>query len=500
MGPQIRCFKCRGDVAMIATREGAKKSYCLSCFLDFCHRTVRDTLFRQCLLPPKVPVVVTVSGGVNSMAMMHLLGVLKQQNIRRQGGGRIVFDLRVLHLTEEGLFDAPEEADERSPLSSAPSAAQRTAELVRAAATAMYEGAPMYNSSDVYIGSMKEILREMATAGKHDHRGDEDPNTISLALAALSKKAAPSDVEEAYLLLKRAAIAYACRTKFAPFGESENSSLSSETPTLSLTGENAVMCCVRALGDLTRGRGAMIPDSSSCRGLLHQAVYAMRPMRGLLPKEVILYCKANGVPYTTPLHPTAASAAANRSVNRILQRFVSSLMQSYPSTPFNILNSVTKLAAVVQPSGAASSDMHNDAAETSSVASSSASSQQKFILTKASAANAATVRRIWVNDRRALLSMPHCAACGVAMPDLNREAELHKVLRERQEAIEQHPAAPLYCYGCVALHSDLNTASCDVVPLVFAALTSSADDAVAAWRKLSDSEIAADIGEYLIDV
>eukprot|EP00758_Cryptobia_borreli_P004613 Tbor_TRINITY_DN4486_c0_g2::TRINITY_DN4486_c0_g2_i1::g.7931::m.7931 len=101
----MRCFKCQDAAAVIASREGAKKSYCIECFLDITHRNVRDTFFKNCRIPPETPIVLCVSGGFNSMAMMHILGLLRVQNIMRRGTGRIFFDMHVLHLEDDGRKD-----------------------------------------------------------------------------------------------------------------------------------------------------------------------------------------------------------------------------------------------------------------------------------------------------------------------------------------------------------------------------------------------------------
>lgn len=514
-----RCFKCKADQAIIATREGPKKSYCVACFTDFCNRTVRDALFRDCLLPPDVPVVLCVSGGVNSMAMLHLLGVLRQTNMTRGGTGKIFFDFRVLHLTEEDVvapaseFDAAAIAHTITSFASSPSPVGGIA-----------GAGSLVDPAGIVVKSMRSIIEEIES----DQGGrNKDNNIFPLS----SRRASTTDLEEEYLIRKRVALSYAAKkyccsplpsattTTIGTDCDSEVGGASSAPLVLMVMAENAVVSCTRALGDLVRGKGAQIPSNSALRSRVQGGAYAMRPLRGLLPKEIIMYCKVSAIPWsTTPTPTTAAGVFGGKSTNRLLQSFISTLMQTFPSTPFNVLNSVTKLAPVSAhnphrlpthlPSQMGSRQPSVDTASIASGRSgaSASSTQVKVILTKASQANVVAAQAIaqadFDADRSALAPMT-CSICdAVCFPpshDANSE-QSHSMLRQ-VFGVSTSPGSTSslqVCYGCSALCMGMQSADgVDVVRdlMLFGAHASHDVNDV---RKLSKHEIEASIAEFLV--
>ncbi|KAG5484039.1 hypothetical protein LSCM1_05893 [Leishmania martiniquensis] len=82
-----QCFKCRQAIGTIASRDGPAKLYCPDCFLAYCAGAVRENAFRHCRVPSDVPLAVAVSGGPNSMMLLHELGQLRytaRDHLRRQ--------------------------------------------------------------------------------------------------------------------------------------------------------------------------------------------------------------------------------------------------------------------------------------------------------------------------------------------------------------------------------------------------------------------------------
>lgn len=72
-----QCFKCKQSVGTIASRDGPKTLYCADCFLRYCSGVMRDNLFQQCFAACDTPLAVAVSGGPNSMLLLHELGQLR---------------------------------------------------------------------------------------------------------------------------------------------------------------------------------------------------------------------------------------------------------------------------------------------------------------------------------------------------------------------------------------------------------------------------------------
>lgn len=502
---------------MIATREGPKKSYCVGCFVDFCHRTTRDALFRNCSLPPDIPVVIAVSGGFNSMALLHLMGVLRQQNSQRGGAGKIDFRFRVLHLIEDGIVVPRQEAAcEQQEVAEASFRFSHVADTIhRFATTTLVEGQPMFASDEIIIQRMEDVLFSDENASKERAGG----------IRLYESRAPTSDVEDAYAQLKTTAIALAAQRLVEAEWETSTNLPSVSPPVLILSGDNGVRCCCRALGDLARGRGARIPESSGFRGTSVLAgVQFLRPIRCLLPKETLLYCRQQGIPFAS-LPTFNGYGGPWRSLNTVLEAFMTQLMGQFPSTPFNVLNSVTKLAPMSNSAATVS--------ETASVASSQ-SQPSKVIMTKASRQNYLDCLGYAVEATTALVESQHgdadatllrscCVFCGSALPTEAQEASLHSSLLDCQRHAAADAALAALVRESEALHNISGGNLCLGCRVVWRAMSAESGEtdaesspswglqrvvglvsghhsgmAKAHWRRMTSAEVATEVAEFLL--
>lgn len=491
-----QCFKCKKHPAVIATREGPVKSYCQVCFLDFAHRTTRDTLFRQCYLPPNVPLYVCVSGGMNSMAMLHLLGVLRQQNALRGGSGKIDFQLRVLFLREDLFLPSSPSSSSSSACCSMDPWSDVEGMIRKAAAETIWEGlhpTPLFAPSEVLVYSMKEVLLADCSAEVADQvTALQEQQQM---MAASSSSSSLTDVEEEYLLVRRMALAAAARQALRAHNHlqrtvdqmKEGEVSQQQVPHL-LLAENGVLCCVRALNDLCRGQGSSIVNHSSARGVVH-GCFVLRPIRSLLPKEVLHYVKRCSVPYRTIPTPANQIPRPRRSIQGALLDTVCRLSLSFRATPFNILNSITKMAdSQNRAQSCSAASTVDDAASTSSASAASS----KFVLGKAAVKNFEMIDNFLATEHDQLVfhdpswscsgsredERDHrpvlmCGLCTALLPDPRLEAQLHPVLQEQLQQIQRPSSSvdararnfsesetmaqkhSLLCYGCLALQREM---------------------------------------------
>ncbi|KPI88654.1 hypothetical protein ABL78_2258 [Leptomonas seymouri] len=108
-----------------------------------------------------------------------------------------------------------------------------------------------------------------------------------------------------------------------------------------LLGDNAARCATAALEAVVTGAGGDgVVHDSAFRGLLHNVV-CLRPMRTMLPKETVLCSRLHGIRSTyTPALRTGTSL---RSMHHVLEHFVYTMISSYRTMIFNVLNTVQKL-------------------------------------------------------------------------------------------------------------------------------------------------------------
>ncbi|CAG9571011.1 conserved hypothetical protein [Leishmania major strain Friedlin] len=133
-----------------------------------------------------------------------------------------------------------------------------------------------------------------------------------------------------------------CSEEQAPFDEHVSlEGTNSKTRSHLLLGSNAVRCATAALEALVTGAGGEgVVHGAGFRGFTHEVV-CLRPLRAMLPKETIMYTRLCGIAgsYT----PALCTGTATRSVHRTLEQFVLTMMTSYRTMIFNVLNTVQRL-------------------------------------------------------------------------------------------------------------------------------------------------------------
>jgi len=306
-----RCFKCRSNKAFTSSRDGPKKPYCKECMSAYLEKLVRDGFFRSCGVPADTKVAVCCSGGANSLMMLNILGMIAEENRKRGGEGKIIFDLHVLLLDETGVID---------PSGASPKQQSVAERFEKVATVAKKWNLPMLTAA----GNPGEAIQMVSALS------DEMRNAINGRLPL-------TDREELYLLARQRCLVEVA----AGFGCHGI-----------ITGENAVVAATRALAALVRGRGSHVADEAGFRGHAwsrsandqtapnHITIY--RPLRTVLPKEAIIYGIAQGLP-SGMYSPAPCTGTSLRSLNRTLEAFMANLMIQFRSTVFNVLNAVEKM-------------------------------------------------------------------------------------------------------------------------------------------------------------
>lgn len=108
-----------------------------------------------------------------------------------------------------------------------------------------------------------------------------------------------------------------------------------------LVGDNGARCAAAALEAVVTGAGGDgVVHGSAFRGLLHNVV-CLRPMRTMLPKETVLCSRLHGISCTyTPALRTETSL---RSMQQVIENFVHTMILSFRTMIFNVLNTVQRL-------------------------------------------------------------------------------------------------------------------------------------------------------------
>ncbi|EAN79372.1 hypothetical protein, conserved [Trypanosoma brucei brucei TREU927] len=336
------CFKCKSASAVVCSRDGPTKSYCSSCFTDFCTRLTRDSLFRNCGLPCDEPVVVAVSGGFSSMMLLHQLGILRTQNRIRQGEGRVTFELIPLHLREEELMAPTQQGPVNAFADEGDDARQENGRychtfsevkeqfeelecLVRTQCEQWeFASTPLFTADEVQIVQYSDYL---------------SPDELRGLREVLHHPRIPLSHRE--LLYRR------LRGRILTVAAVESINKWRDIRQVSgqwyhmLTGENALRCCVATLREvMSNSNSNRIVHFGGHRGFLGQCM-VMRPLRSLIPREAVIYCRLHGI--QAGFTPSLSTLTALRSFDRTLEVFINIMLGSYRTSIFNVLNTVTRL-------------------------------------------------------------------------------------------------------------------------------------------------------------
>ncbi|KAG5509563.1 hypothetical protein JKF63_06268 [Porcisia hertigi] len=444
-----QCFKCKQGMGTVVSRDGPSKLYCPDCFLAYCAGAVRENIFQRCLVPSDTPLAVAVSGGPNSMLLLHELGQLRckaheqqQQRVQhwqacepgRQTSETVSSTVQTLsvssllllpfHLCEDELVLPPPPSSSPSTTVSLHESRGRHEAIERVRSTMMEQfttlrkyvqqqpprwiyydeasngrkkakkkrkrsvtaemGMEMGPDANQVGDALPEASPSQRLEQRHAKRGGETAarmfgeaevrlfqysdflpeSYLSELRHALHASRLPlCDREALYArvrqqtlcraaqrlceehLQREAAAAVAGRTADEKVTHRDEHALlpdaSSKTWSHLLLGSNAVRCATAALEALVTGSsGEGVVHGAGFRGYTHEVV-CLRPLRTMLPKETVMYTRLCGIlcGYT----PALCTGTAASSVHRTVEKFVLTMMTSYRTMIFNVLNTVQRL-------------------------------------------------------------------------------------------------------------------------------------------------------------
>jgi hypothetical protein len=416
-----RCFKCRSSVSSVASREGRKKSYCVDCFQQFVHKTFRDALFRQCYIPSDTPLLILLENTFSSMALVHLLGKLKLENEQRGGQGKIRFMLKVLVITD--FFRSMVEVND----------------VVRHVLSWRHGATPLFAEVDIYRSTVSEVLATDAAPARSWERLREacgESSTISTL----------SDQEELHELLQERSIsAIVQNTSAGVLRDGCTPGNVTDAPPILIVGDHAITMSTKTLVEVARGRGTDLVHTCSFRGIRHGVLW-MRPLRLLLPKELVMYCRHEGLSFDFKWSPR--TGLVKTSLPRKIENFIVTLERSFASTPFNVLHSVSKLRAATtkgEVEDGVDAEVCTTPPSTSGSFPQTESRRKKYVMVKAVVTNLQECRDFF--RQNSVAEAESCFVCSSSV-----DAKMEEVETSNGSA---HPATDTMCYGCSRLIAEL---------------------------------------------
>lgn len=369
------CFKCKAAPGFTPSRDGPKRPLCVGCFVEYVERLAKDTFYRFSRVPSETSVALCVSGGTNSMTLLHLIGKWVAENLRRGGQGTIRYKITVVHLNELGLVEPATSVDGQRRHAAAEACVRREAERL---------GLPFFAAPMTILGPLG------AGSGGVEETTSAAARVAEIAVA-LQGPLPLSDREDLYHAVRRQAL---CRLAVA-----------AGCPHGLILAENATVSACRMLGNVVRGRGNNAGVECAFRSTVPgpslevPAMTVYRPLRAVLGKEMALFARAQSVP--TVFVPTLGTLSSLRSIDRSVETFVLTLAGPFRSTVFNINNTVLGLECDAPAlSGGAAESAPNEASKRDDDAPPLGLSHSVAAAAAAAIATGCPVCRLWLDPER----------------------------------------------------------------------------------------------------
>ncbi|XP_051565194.1 cytoplasmic tRNA 2-thiolation protein 2 isoform X1 [Myxocyprinus asiaticus] len=339
-----KCMKCKEETASLIIR--VSDAFCRSCFKEYFIHKFRAMLGKNRVIFPQEKVLLAVSGGAASCAMLSQV----QEGLSQDAPKKLRFVPGIIYIDEGGACGQSSEERQRS-VAQLKSIFTETGfpyfivplELVFSLPTSVLvplssdpdQSNPSYKLAvDQYI---KQDLAEEAAAGAVSQLSIQDsvysPEhklALERLFASLKTLTAKEDMLQT---LRQHLILHTARVN----GYSKV-----------MMGESCSRLAVKLLSKIALGRGAALASDTGFSDPRYGDVVIARPMRDYSSKEIALYSRMFNVPsvFISGLDTKAHDKA---SIQRLTESFVTNLQADFPSTVSTIYRTSEKLHTVMPP-------------------------------------------------------------------------------------------------------------------------------------------------------
>eukprot|EP00798_Chlamydomonas_sp_ICE-L_P030351 gene30351-35356_t len=307
------CFKCRDTPAAVSVRM--KDPMCVDCLEASILGKIKCIRKKVGgVLRAEDNVVVTLSGGPCSLALLYLLVNIQNKVKGRPAKGVLSFNMTVVHVQEASAYPSVSQADEDT----------HTAAIVAAAHSTGYEG-------QVHVVPLYEVFKEGVEEEKKAHlqallRGTEDMTGREDLVEYLRNE----------LILRTAStLDHSAECGIVPSKAGSR--------TLVMRGDNASSLAIKIIADVSKGRGFSLPGDVQLVDARygHEMPILVSPAREVTAKELACLARFRGI---TPASPLPVFPEKSRhSINQLAEGFVCGLQENVPSVTHTILKTAFNL-------------------------------------------------------------------------------------------------------------------------------------------------------------
>nr|XP_030138015.3 cytoplasmic tRNA 2-thiolation protein 2 isoform X1 [Taeniopygia guttata] len=345
------CMKCGQGTAALVIRVG--DPFCRGCFREYFVHKFRAMLGKNRVIFPGEKVLLAVSGGPASSAMVRQV----QEGLSREAAKRLRFVPGLVYI-EEGAVRRQSPEQREQTLAQMETLLQATGfpyhlihleEALELPPSILQPGPERASTSNPSGPSYKKAVDSFIQQQRQDgDSGTSQPGHSTPARPA-GPPAAPHlpDAAQTQELL-RAFEATTTATAREELLEMLRTHLIVQTArdrgyAKVMMGESLTRVAVKLLTNLSLGRGAFLAVDTGFTDQRHGDVMVVRPMRDYTAKEIAFYNFYFSVP-TVIVPPLFTKRREKLSIHQLVERFLLGLQEEFPSTISTVYRTGEKLS------------------------------------------------------------------------------------------------------------------------------------------------------------
>ncbi|XP_015495712.1 cytoplasmic tRNA 2-thiolation protein 2 [Parus major] len=345
------CMKCGQGTAALVIRVG--DPFCRGCFREYFVHKFRAMLGKNRVIFPGEKVLLAVSGGPASCAMVRQV----QEGLSREAAKRLRFVPGLVYI-EEGAVRRQSPEQREQTLAQMETLLQATGfpyhlihleEALELPPSILQPGPARTSASSPSGPSYKEAVDSFI----QQQRQDGDTGTSLPGHSSQDTPAGPPatprlpDAAQTQELL-RSFEAAGTATAREELLEMLRTHLIVQTArdrgyAKVMMGESLTRVAIKLLTNLSLGRGAFLAVDTGFTDQRHGDVMVVRPMRDYTAKEIAFYNFFFGVP-TVIVPPLFTKRREKPSIHQLVERFLLGLQEEFPSTISTVYRTGEKLS------------------------------------------------------------------------------------------------------------------------------------------------------------
>jgi len=294
------CMKCQLHKAAVVIR--VHDPLCTTCFITYVTHKFRSTLGKSKLVQANDRVLLAVSGGHSSTALLHLVRDALSEGAHK----RLKFSPAVVCIDESGTL----------PIS-------LTQDYSHIKELAEEFGYPYHCLAleRGFVGNLE--------SGENDTETSSARNRFRTCFESIASLTAQLD----FLMAQRVSV-------IAAFAQEHNYGKV-------MFGDTATSLCMKILGNITLGRGGMIPLDVGVSDKRFAGVTIIRPMRELSSKEVTMFNRMHGISVRQPIN-ISTFKRSDSSLQKKTEELILGLQANFPHTVNTVFRTADKVCTVDQ--------------------------------------------------------------------------------------------------------------------------------------------------------